>query len=84
MLHHVPRKMTGLLMKPKIETILNKIKNSNYYDVTLELYQPIPFNGVIPFDIKIKGDVATFRVLAEDYVQAEEKVMDYLRGLRDE
>ena len=71
-------------MKVDVTKILDKIKNLEYYDVTIELYQPIPFNGVVPFDIKIKGDIATFKVLAEDYVQAEEKVMDFLRGLRDE
>ena len=64
--------------------ILDRIKNLEYHEVTLELYQPIPFNGIVPFDIKITGDVATFRVLAEDYVQAEQMVMDFLRGLRDE
>ena len=71
-------------MKVDVTKILDKIKNLEYYDVTIELYQPIPFNGVVPFDINIKGDIATFKVLAEDYVQAEEKVMDFLRGLRDE
>lgn len=64
--------------------ILDRIKNLEYYEVTLELYQPIPFNGTVPFDIKIVGDVATFRVLAEDYVQAEQLVYEFLKGLRDE
>lgn len=67
-----------------VSKMLNRIKNLEYFEVTLELYQPIPFNGVVPFDINIKGDVATFKVLAEDYVQAEQMVMDYLKGLRDE
>lgn len=71
-------------MSIDITKILNRIKNLEYYNVTLELYEPIPFNGVVPFDINIKGDVATFKVLAEDYVQAETMVMDFLRGLRDE
>ena len=71
-------------MKIDVNKILNRIKNLEYYTVTLELYEPIPFNGVVPFDINIKGDVATFKVLAEDYIQAEQMVMDFLRGLRDE
>ena len=71
-------------MISEINNLINKIKNSQYYNVTLDLYQPIPFNGVVPFDIKIKGDIATFKVLAEDYDQAEQKVFDYLKELRNE
>lgn len=71
-------------MKVDVTKILNRIKHLEYYEVTLELYEPIPFNGIVPFDIKIKGDMATFRVLAEDYSQAESMVMDFLRGLRNE
>ena len=71
-------------MKSEINKLLNNIKNSQYFNVTLDLYQPIPFNGVVPFDIKIKGDIATFKVLAEDYDQAERKVFDYLKELRNE
>ena len=71
-------------MRSDINKLLNKIKNSQYYNVTLDLYQPIPFNGVVPFDIKIKGDIATFKVLAEDYEQAERKVYDFLKELRNE
>ena len=71
-------------MSSEINKLLNNIKNSQYFNVTLDLYQPIPFNGVVPFDIKIKGDIATFKVLAEDYDQAERKVFDYLKELRNE
>ena len=71
-------------MISEINKLLNNIKNSQYFNVTLDLYQPIPFNGVVPFDIKIKGDIATFKVLAEDYDQAERKVFDYLKELRNE
>jgi hypothetical protein len=67
-----------------VTKILDRIKNLEYHEVTLELYQPIAFNGIVPFDIKIKGDVATFRVLAEDYVQAEQIVYTFLGGLRNE
>ena len=71
-------------MRSEINKLLNNIKNSQYFNVTLDLYQPIPFNGVVPFDIKIKGDIDTFKVLAEDYDQAERKVFDYLKELRNE
>jgi len=71
-------------MKSEINNLINKIKNFQYFNVTLDLYQPIPFNGVVPFDIKIKGDIATFKVLAENYDQAEQKVFEYLKELRNE
>ena len=71
-------------MSIDVSEILNRIKKLEYHNVTLELYQPIPFNGVVPFDINIKGDVATFKVLAEDYSQAEKMVLNFLKGLRDE
>ena len=71
-------------MRSDVNKLLNNIKNSQYFNVTLDLYQPIPFNGVVPFDIKIKGDIATFKVLAEDYEQAERKVYDFLKELRNE
>ena len=71
-------------MRSEINNLINKIKNSEYFNVTLDLYQPIPFNGVVPFHIKIKGDIATFKVLAEDYDQAEQKVYSYLKELRNE
>ncbi len=71
-------------MRSDINKILNNIKNSQYYEVTVELYESIPFNGKVPFDLKIVGDIATFRVLAEDYFQAENKVYSYLNQLRND
>ena len=74
--------MEPKIMRSDINKLLTDIKNLQYFNVTLDLYQPIPFNGVVPFDIKIKGDIATFRVLAEDFKQAENKVYSYLKELR--
>lgn len=64
-----------------IKDLMNRIKGLSYHDVTIELYEPLNFNGVVPFDVKIQGDLATFTVLAETYAEAECKVWDYIRGL---
>jgi hypothetical protein len=67
-----------------IKEIMNRIKELSYHDVTIALSAPLKFNGVIPFDTKINGDLATFKVLAETYDEAECKVWDYIRSLDDE
>jgi hypothetical protein len=67
-----------------IKEIMNRIKELSYHDVTIALSAPLKFNGVIPFDTKINGDLATFTVLAETYDEAECKVWDYIRSLDDE
>jgi hypothetical protein len=67
-----------------IQEMMNRIKGLSYHEVTIALSAPLQFNGVVPFDTKIEGDLATFRVLAETYAEAECKVWDYIRSLDDE
>ena len=65
-------------MADLIEDLVNRWKTLEYYDIIVELYEPLQFKGVIPFDIRIQGDVATFKVLAESYLEAELKVQEFL------
>jgi hypothetical protein len=67
-----------------IKEMMNRIKGLSYHEVTIALSAPLQFNGVVPFDTTIKDDLATFRVLAETYDEAECKVWDYIRSLDDE
>ena len=67
-----------------IKEMMNRIKSLSYHEVTIALSSPLQFNGVVPFDTKIEGDLATFSVLAETYDEAECKVWDYIRSLDDE
>jgi hypothetical protein len=67
-----------------IQEMMNRIKGLSYHEVTIALSAPLQFNGVVPFDTTIKDDLATFRVLAETYDEAECKVWDYIRSLDDE
>ena len=61
-----------------IKSIINRIKQLAYFEVVLELYEPIEFHGTIPFDLEISGNVITAQVLAEDYQQAEQKLIEFL------
>lgn len=67
-----------------IKEMMNRIKGLSYHEVTIELHEPLRFNGTIPFDTKIVGDMATFNVLAETYAEAECKVWDYIRSLDED
>lgn len=49
-----------------------------YYDVVLEVYEPIEFHGTIPFDLEISGNMITAQILAESYDEAEMKLIDFL------
>jgi len=65
-------------MADLIEDLVKRWKTLEYYDIIVELFEPSQFKGVIPFDIRIQGDVATFKVLAESYLEAELKVQEFL------
>jgi hypothetical protein len=49
-----------------------------YFDVVVELSEPLEFKGVIPFDLTIADGVATFKVLASDLGEARQKVHEFL------
>lgn len=55
-----------------------------YYEVAVELYEPIQFNGTIPFDLEITGNIVVAQVLANSYEEAEQKLLKFLfEGERD-
>ena len=67
-----------------IKSIINRIKQLTYYEVAVELYEPIQFNGIIPFDLEISGNIVVAQVLAESYDEAERKLLTFLfEGERD-
>jgi hypothetical protein len=61
-----------------IKSIINRIKQLTYYEVAVELYEPIQFNGTIPFDLEISGNIVVAQVLAESYDEAERKLLTFL------
>jgi hypothetical protein len=67
-----------------LKEMFERIKGLTYHEVTIELHEPLRFNGTVPFNTKIVGDMATFSVLAETYAEAECKVWDYIRSLDED
>ena len=68
-----------------IKSIINRIKQLTYYEVVVELYEPIQFNGTIPFDLEISGNIVVAQVLADSYHEAEQKLLTFLfEGSRDD
>lgn len=68
-----------------IKRMLDNIKGMDYFTVTIQLNEPIRFNGIVPFDISVNKDhLAKFKVLAKDKDEAMEKVMVYLLSLKED
>jgi hypothetical protein len=68
-----------------IKSVINRIKQLTYHEVTVEMYEPIRFNGRIPFDLKITGNMVVAQVLADSYEEAEHKLLVFLlEGNRDD
>jgi hypothetical protein len=68
--------------KIDIKKYLEQVKSMEYFTVKKQLSEPLPFNGTIPFDIKInKAGVAMFKVLAATKEDALRKVEDWINGL---
>ena len=66
-----------------IKEMLDNIKGMDYFTVTIQLNEPIRFNGIVPFDISVNKDhLAKFKVLASNKDDAMTKVMEYLLSLK--
>jgi hypothetical protein len=59
--------------------LINRAKNLKKFDVHYFITEPIQFDGVVPFDISIKDNLATFKVLATTKEEAKTKVDVWLR-----
>lgn len=65
-------------MSSTIEEIMHRIKNLDEFEVTKDIPEGFSFNGTIPFDIKIKDNIGTFKVLAVNINEAEQTVTKYI------
>lgn len=70
-------------MSVDVKSLLDTIKSKRYFEIVVELTEPLRFKGVVPFDLKIEGTTATFNVLAESEVVAESMVFKYLMDLEE-
>ena len=67
-----------------VKLLMNRIKQLTYYEVAVELYEPIQFKGAVPFDMEISGNIVVAQVLAKSYDEAEHKLLTFLfEGERD-
>jgi hypothetical protein len=67
-----------------VKLLMNRIKQLSYFEVVVELYEPVQFKGVIPFDLEITGNIVIAQVLAKSYEEAEHKLLTFLfEGERD-
>lgn len=64
--------------------ILNRIKNSKFYEIDVSLESPFKMRGNVPFEIIINDGTAKFRVLASNELEAHNKVFEYLNSLDDD
>lgn len=65
-------------MSTDVAQLLDKIKNMKEYVVIREMPEMFVFGGVVPFNMSVRGNQATFKVLAASLEDAEEKVDAYL------
>ena len=65
-------------MAKTVKSMLDRIKNLNEFEIKTELPEGFAFNGAVTYDIKIKGNSATFTLLALNTEEAAEKVNQYL------
>ena len=66
-------------MAQTIDKIMDRIKNLNEFEITKDLPDGFGFNGVVPFDVKIKDNIGTFKVLAVDIDEADQKITKYIK-----
>lgn len=64
--------------------LLNRIKNSKFYEIDISLEAPFKLRNNVPFEVLINDGTAKFRVLASSELEAHNKVFDYLNSLDDD
>ena len=64
-------------MATDVLKLLNRIKNLQEFQVTLEMPDEFMFNGQIPWDLKVVDRTVTVKLLAETQEDADNKVFEY-------
>ena len=65
----------SILIKP----LLERIKNLREFEVDVDIPEGFHFAGVVPFDVTISQNRGKFKVLASTFVEAQEKVENYIK-----
>lgn len=61
------------------DAVINRAKKLQQFKVHSYIDTPIAFNGVVPFDLSIKDNVATFKVYALSKEEAKHQVDEWLK-----
>ena len=59
--------------------VIKRAKNLQQFKVYSHIDTPIDFNGVVPFDLSIKDNIATFKVYALSKEEAKRQVDEWLK-----
>ena len=65
-------------------SILDRIKNSKFYEVDVSFAQPYKLPKNIPFEVLVNDGEAKFKVLAANEDEAHIKVFEYLNSIDDD
>lgn len=60
--------------------VIERVRNLKEFTVTTERPEELYFDGVVPFDLAIQGDVVTAVILAESFKEATERLHQFLYG----
>ena len=67
-------------MTADIKQVMNRLKNLQEFEVSIDIPDEFIFNGTIPFDMVIERDQsARVLVVAETQQEAEEKVAQFFK-----
>jgi len=66
--------------KAEFEAVMDRIKNLSEYEIQVVIPEDFQFEGPVPFDMSISGDMAWVKVLAVSLEEAKLKVYDYFEG----
>lgn len=58
--------------------LITRAKNLQEFTVEVEVNEPIPFNGPVPFDLTIKEGIMSAKVYALDFDEAVQIVANFL------
>ena len=61
------------------DAVIKRAKNLQQFKVYSHIDTPIDFNGVVPFDLSIKDNIATFKVYALSKEEAKRQVDEWLK-----
>ena len=65
----------------EVNEIISRVKRLQEFEVCVKIPEQFAFHGHIPFDMRIKGNIATVHVYAETVEEAQHKAEEYFNEL---